>query len=65
MMQELKNDIDSTTSEYDFSLECPEFRGRLFTKFIKWAAGKEIITLSDEELNLLNAAGQQIPPVKP
>lgn len=52
-------------SDYDFSLECPEFRERLFTEFKKQAESTEAIPLSDEELALLNAAGQQAPPVKP
>lgn len=52
----------SSTDDYDFSLECPLFRKRLYAKFMKRANADEAIPLSDEELTMLNAAGQMKPP---
>ena len=52
-----KESMGLSQSEYDFSQECPEFRERLFAEFMKRADEKEVMGLSDEELDLLNAAG--------
>lgn len=65
MAQKSKDSINSSRSDYDFSEECPEFRARLLTEFIKRAGVKEVLLLSDEELAPLNAAGQITPPRKP
>lgn len=61
MAQKPKDSSNPGQSDYDFSLECPEFRKRLLAELIERAGAKETLPLSDEELTSLNAAGQITP----
>lgn len=49
MEQKSNNSINLSKSDYDFSLECPEFRERLLTEFISHAGVKETLPLMDKK----------------
>ena len=55
---------DLRSPEYDFSQESQDFRERLRARLLGREGDDKVIPLFDEDLEKLNAAGQE-PPVKP
>lgn len=65
MTQDPKHSVAYEKSDYDFSLECPEFQARLLTGFLRRAGAKEALPVSDKGANLPNAARQTALPPNP